>query len=132
MKRASELFSSLTVGSFGGIEIEYGDDGKPSIVGARPGDERLSINQLSDGTRDQLFLSLRLASIEGYLERNEPIPFIVDDIFVHFDDRRAAAALEVLGELSKKTQVIVFTHHQHLIEVAKGTACANALVVHTI
>jgi uncharacterized protein YhaN len=132
MKRASELFSSLTVGSFGGIEIEYGDDGKPSIVGARPGVERLSINQLSDGTRDQLFLSLRLASIEGYLERNEPIPFIVDDIFVHFDDRRAAAALEVLGELSKKTQVIVFTHHQHLIEVAKGTACAKALVVHTI
>jgi uncharacterized protein YhaN len=132
VKRASELFSSLTVGSFGGIEIEYGDDGKPSIVGARPGVERLSINQLSDGTRDQLFLSLRLASIEGYLERNEPIPFIVDDIFVHFDDRRAAAALEVLGELSKKTQVIVFTHHQHLVEVAKGTGCANALIVHTI
>ena len=41
---------------------------------------------------------------------NEPLPFIVDDIVIQFDDARAAASLNVLAEVSKKTQVIFFTH----------------------
>ena len=63
---------------------------------------------MSDGTTDQLYLALRLASLETYLKNNEPIPFIVDDILMRLDDRRAMAALQVLAELSTKTQVIFF------------------------
>ncbi len=63
---------------------------------------------MSDGTTYQLYLALRLASLETYLKNNEPIPFIVDDILMRLDDRRAMAALQVLAELSTKTQVIFF------------------------
>jgi uncharacterized protein YhaN len=47
------------------------------------------------------------------------MPFIADDLFINFDDKRAAAGFRVLGELAKKTQVLFFTHHEHLLEVAR-------------
>ncbi len=75
---------------------------------------------MSDGTRDHLSLSLRLASLEKYLETSEPMPFVVDDILVNFHDQRAAATLGALAELSKKTQVLFFTHHGRLVELAQG------------
>ena len=47
------------------------------------------------------------------------MPLVVDDILVHFDDDRARAALEILGELSERTQVLFFTHHARLVELAR-------------
>ena len=83
---------------------------------------------LSDGTADQLFLSLRLAAIELYLDQyiavsKETMPIILDDILVNFDDNRTIATLDCLAKLSEKSQVILFTHHQHLEELAKK--CKN-------
>jgi uncharacterized protein YhaN len=74
---------------------------------------------MSTGTADQLYLALRIAAIEDYLDHAEPMPFIADDLFINFDDKRAAAGFRVLGELAKKTQVLFFTHHEHLLEVAQ-------------
>ena len=85
---------------------------------------------MSDGTRDQLYLCLRLAHIERYLEVNEPTPFIVDDILIKFDDKRAEASLKVLADLSTKTQVIFFTHHSRLVELANAIADGGAMRVH--
>jgi uncharacterized protein YhaN len=76
---------------------------------------------MSDGTADQLYLALRLASLEQYLMANEPLPFVVDDILLRFDDDRALATLGVLVELAKKTQVLFFTHHKHLLELVKNS-----------
>ena len=67
----------------------------------------------------QLFLALRLATLEWRLEKNEPMPFIVDDILINFDDKRSKATLKVLADLSKKNQVILFTHHRQIVEEAK-------------
>lgn len=46
---------------------------------------------LSTGTADQLYLALRIAAIEDYLERVDTLPFIADDLFINFDDERAVA-----------------------------------------
>lgn len=48
------------------------------------------------------------------MDSAEPMPFIVDDILVHFDDERSKATLGLLAELAKKTQVIMFTHQSAL------------------
>lgn len=80
---------------------------------------------MSDGTRDQLFLALRISALEQHLESSEPIPFILDDIFVNFDDERIAATFQVLRELAKKTQIIFFTHHNHLSDILKSVAPEN-------
>ena len=84
---------------------------------------------MSDGTRDQLYLALRLASVEEYLGSAQPLPLVADDLLVNFDDARATAALRVLAELGKKTQVLFFTHHQHLVEIAKRAIGADLSVV---
>ena len=119
LKNASALFKQITGGSFEGIRAEYDDKGQPEIVGVRQKDKEIvSVEGMSDGTTDQLYLALRLAGLEIYLETNEPIPFIVDDILIKFDNDRAIATLNALADISQKTQVIFFTHHRHLAELA--------------
>ena len=73
---------------------------------------------MSDGTLDQLYLSLRLATLEQHLSKGEPMPFVVDDILIGFDDNRTRICLEVLSELSLSTQVLLFTHHRRVLELA--------------
>ena len=84
---------------------------------------------VSTGTADQLYLALRVASIEDYLERANALPFVADDLFINFDDERAAAGLRLLGQLAEKTQVLFFTHHQHLVDIAYGALGSATHVV---
>jgi uncharacterized protein YhaN len=122
LARGGAYFKRLTLDSFTGLTTDFNEKDEPILLGVRPAGQRVWIEAMSDGTRDQLYLSLRLASLEKYLEGSEPMPFIVDDILVNFDDRRAAATLGALAELSKKTQVLFFTHHGRLAELAQGVA----------
>ncbi len=78
------------------------------------------VSGMSSGTRDQLYLALRLASLESRLTTSEPMPFIVDDILINFDDARSKATLEILADLATKNQIILFTHHQRIKEEAKN------------
>lgn len=74
--------------------------------------------QMSEGTKDQLFLSLRLAFISMFNERSDKkLPFIADDILINFDDQRIENALTLLKEFSKTTQVFFFTHSSRVIEI---------------
>ena len=79
--------------------------------------EQVAVEGLSDGTRDQLYLALRLAAIEYHVETVAPCPVIFDDILINSDDARASAALHVIGDLAKHTQVLFFTHHRRLAEL---------------
>ncbi len=119
VKRASEHFSALTLGSFGGLITDFNEKDEPVLVGIRTVGERVHVEGMSSGTRDQLYLSLRLASLEKYIDSAEPMPFIVDDVLVDFDDARSQAALNALAKLSEKTQVILFTHHSQVVEQSK-------------
>ena len=126
IRRASQLFSSLTMQSFSGLTTDFNDKDEPIIVGVRPTGEKIGVLGMSDGTRDQLYLALRVASLEKYVDANEPMPFIVDDILIRFDDERATAALNILADLSKKTQVLFLTHHARLVDlVRKESFCGN-------
>ena len=122
LKRASELFKRLTLHSFTELIVDYDEKDQAVLMGVRDNGEKVTIDGMSDGTTDQLYLSLRIASIEKYGNENEPIPFIVDDILVHFDDVRSKETLKILLELSKETQIIFFTHHSRLVEIMKDLA----------
>ena len=118
VKRASEHFTALTLGSFADLMTDFNEKDQPILAGVRPEGARVTVDGMSSGTRDQLYLALRLASLEKYMESAEPMPFIVDDVLLEFDDLRSAAALNALTSLTEKTQVIVFTHHSRLVEQA--------------
>jgi uncharacterized protein YhaN len=118
LTRAGELFALTSCGAFAGIGTDVDEKGIPVVIGKRASGGDVSIHHMSDGTRDQLFLSFRLASIEHYCAAAEPLPFIADDLLVHFDDERSAATLNLLAEVGQKTQVLLFTHHKSVREAA--------------
>jgi len=85
----------------------------------------IDVASLSTGTRDQLYLALRLAALEGLIARRGPLPLLLDDLFVHFDDARTDAGLRVLEQIAERTQVLLFTHHQRVAEQALGAISAG-------
>jgi uncharacterized protein YhaN len=60
-------------------------------------------------------------SYQGEGRSNSRVSKSLEDLFVNFHDTRAAAGFTALGELACRTQVIYFTHHQHLTEIAQVT-----------
>ena len=119
LKRASTLFATLTRGSFSGLGLVYDEKDQAVLAGTRADGSEVDVSGMSDGTVDQLWLALRLAAIDGWLEGNGALPFVADDLFVNFDDERAGAGLEVLHRLAGSCQVLVFTHHAHLVGLAR-------------
>ncbi|QJT09434.1 hypothetical protein E8L03_10990 [Oceanidesulfovibrio marinus] len=129
LQAAGAYFQTMTRGSFRGLEADYDEKGDPVLTGVRPDGEKIGVPAMSDGSRDQLYLALRLGALDGFLGRNEPLPFIVDDVLVHFDDARSESTLAVLAELARRTQVIFFTHHEHLVGLARNAVPAELLSV---
>jgi uncharacterized protein YhaN len=118
LRRASALFSRITLGQHSGLTSDFGDNDKPILVAIRNNGEKVHVEGLSDGTRDQMYLALRLAAIEHHVETVAPCPVIFDDLLINSDDSRASAALQVIADLARKTQVLFFTHHTRLVELA--------------
>lgn len=129
LKRAGQIFATLTDGSFIDLRVEFDENDRPQLAGVRPNGELVRVGGMSTGTADQLYLVLRAASVEDYLNQATPLPFVADDLFVNFDDTRAAAGFEVLGQLARKTQVLFFTHHRHLVDIAEATLGKSVTVV---
>lgn len=66
--------------------------------------------RLSTGTRDQLYLALRLAVCKVLLDQgDETVPIVLDDPFVNYDDQRAACGMKLLREIARERQVILLT-----------------------
>jgi uncharacterized protein YhaN len=120
LRRIGTLFSRLTAGAYTRVLSAPDDAGTLRLEleqRAWP-NERQTAAELSEGTRDQLFLALRLAAIEAQARAAPPLPFLGDDILQTFDDDRAVAALDVLREVSETVQVILLTHHRHVLDLA--------------
>jgi uncharacterized protein YhaN len=126
---AGTYFRELTLGSFHSLRTDVDDRGEQIIVGLREDGSRVQVEGMSDGTRDQLYLALRLASLEHRLEKSEPMPFIVDDILVNFDQKRTEAALQAMSRLGEKNQVLVFSHHRQVADVVRELELGQ---VHTL
>ena len=71
-------------------------------------DEAMSRSQLwrSDGTADQIYLALRLAVWEALMEKG---PLVLDDALVRFDQNRMEQAMDLLSELGKNRQILLFS-----------------------
>lgn len=125
IRRAATLFMTTTRGEFSDIETDIDAKGQPVVVGRRANGGTVSVATMSDGTRDQLFLAFRLASLEHYGAATEPLPFVADDVLVHFDDDRSQATLNLLAEFGKHNQVLLFTHHRSVRELAEPLVSAG-------
>ena len=129
--RAGVLFAEVTGGAFTGLTVGYGTDDRPIILAQRSDGGEVGVEALSEGTRDQLYLALRLGSIEGRASAGS-LPIVCDDLLITADDGRAGALIRVLAAAAVHSQVIVFSHHAHLIDVARGAVGSDGFRLHTI
>lgn len=108
---ASEHFALLTEGRYRRVFVPAGGSRELRVTGTR---RDWSPEELSRGTREQLYLAFRLAVIQDFGETRGALPLMVDDILVNFDPKRARSTLELLARLSAQHQVIAFTCHPWL------------------
>lgn len=132
LRRAGEIFQSLTLGEHRELSTDFNDKDEPIIVSIRKNGDKVPVEGLSEGTRDQLFLALRIAAIEVHSATAQPMPVILDDILVNSDDSRAEATLAQLRELADKTQVLFFTHHRRLADFAQKHGAARLEVARSV
>jgi len=127
---AQTAFNTLTLGRYPQL-LPVGDDsGTERLFVIDKNEQSRSVQELSTGTRYQLYLSLRAAAHAEYASKRSPLPFVADDIMESFDDERSAAAFQVLGNMAKDGQVLYLTHHQHLIDIAQSVLGKDNITVH--
>ncbi len=112
LAEASAYLAQLTDGRYHRIWTPFGESSLR--VDSKVG-RSASIEHLSRGTREQVFLSLRMALAAAYSRRGAPMPMIFDDVLVNFDAHRAEAAAQTLCQFAAAGhQVLVFTCHDHI------------------
>ena len=125
---ASGYFRTLTGGAYSGLRISEDDSHAPVLLAVESARHEKPLNELSAGTRDQIWLALRLAGIIA-AAKETPYPLLLDDSLVQFDNERARAALSLLYEVSAHVQVILFTHHDHVAALAEAVVPADDLAL---
>ncbi|MCE9603368.1 MAG: AAA family ATPase [Planctomycetia bacterium] len=117
LREASRYFERLTEGKYKRVwtPLEAG-----VLFVDTAGGEKLSVEVLSRGTREQLFLALRLALVDLYARRGKVMPLVLDDVLVNFDTRRTRIAAELLRDFAgDRRQVLLFTCHEHIYRMFK-------------
>lgn len=130
--RAKNLFAELTDDAYTGLRADIDDKGQPILIAEHRTRGSLDVSALSDGTVDPLYLALRLAVVQEHNATREPLPFVADDLLLNFDDTRAQAALRALAHVAASNQVLFFTHHAHMIELARSAVPRALLVEHRL
>lgn len=118
---ASDYLAQLTRGRYANVWTPLGE--QHLCVDDESG-EAFRVEQLSNGTREQLFLAIRLALVNRFVGEGIELPMVLDDVVVNFDQLRTEAAVDTLMEFAKKQQqqILLFTCHLHLAHLfeAKG------------
>lgn len=131
MQAAEVAFSELTNGAYCGLRSQI-DGANESLVAIQTSDKAAKEAQdMSKGTRFQLYLALRAAAYEQMASNGTTLPFICDDIFETFDEDRTRSACKLLRRIGQTGQAIYLTHHQHVVDIAQEV-CAENVKVHRI
>jgi uncharacterized protein YhaN len=112
LREASNYLEQITGGKYRRIWTPLAND--ILFVDSANG-ESLPVQVLSRGTREQLFVCLRLALVAAFARRGIHLPMILDDVFVNFDARRTKIAVTVLRDFAKQGhQLLFFSCHEHI------------------
>ena len=132
LMRAKELFAELTDGAYAGLRADVNERGETILIAEDALRGSLEIDALSDGTVDALYLALRLAVVQEHNARREPMPFVADDLLLNLDNKRAQAALRTLAAIAASSQVLLFTHHAHMVDLARIAVPPPILIEHNL
>jgi uncharacterized protein YhaN len=132
LDRAKALFAQLTDGVYSGLRADVDDKDNAILIAEHSTRGSLEIEALSDGTVDPLYLALRLAAVQEHNATTEPLPFVADDLLLSLDNTRAKSTLRALGTLAETSQVLFFTHHEHMVALAWASLPSAILTEHRL
>jgi uncharacterized protein YhaN len=115
--RTNAYLKLITDGRYRGIVLDEGTR-RLNIISAADSRQRPLDVAVSQGTRDQVYLSLRLALADHMDSEHEPLPIFLDEVFVTWDKERRHRAYPILAELSKRRQIFLLTCHRWFEEEA--------------
>ena len=73
----------------------------------------------SSGLADQVYLAIRLGLVQDFAQHEEPLPIILDDVLVRFDQERQLGAMKVILDMSRRHQVLMFTCQPNAHEITR-------------
>ena len=115
LREASAFLSQLTEGKYVRVWTPLG---KNQLRIDNATGQALPLEVLSRGTREAVFISLRLSLAAAYARRGVTLPLVLDDVLVNFDTVRAESAAKVLRDFaSLGHQVVMFTCHEHIMRI---------------
>ena len=130
MEETQTAFAELTGGAYQRLEIESAGKGGAEILRAIHADGTIRrVDDLSKGTRFQLYLALRAAAYMELVSKRVCLPFFCDDVFETFDDERTRAACRLMERIGRSGQAIYLTHHKHVVDIAREV-CETEPVLH--
>ena len=103
------MFGKITAGRYS--EVRLDDNMVPSVK--VDGRRWVSVDSFSRGTVDAIYLSLRVA-LAKVRDDGRSLPLMLDDPFVHLDQKRLAKALNLIDMASADGQLILFSHNMEL------------------
>ena len=118
LQRASYYLSILTDGKYEELDL----DGETSEITVMLPDGRYLTPQaarLSQATREQIYLSIRLSVIESFDEGREAMPITLDEALITWDKGRLTSGLDLLARIAHKRQILIFTCHDFIVDTMK-------------
>jgi DNA repair exonuclease SbcCD ATPase subunit len=110
-EKAGRILNQITRGKYKSMSIRRED---LDILIGLP-DRTVEVTSLSQGTKDQLHLSLRIALSE-LLSGGRNLPLLFDESFYTSDEKRLNETFAVLKDIARTTQVILFTHNEDFLQ----------------
>ena len=120
VRHATTWFERISNGRYKNILMGVGGQREISVVDRA--ERKKAPDQLSRGTRDQLYLALRFGLIQNIGDRGERLPVVVDEVLVNCDPARAKVVVDAFVELARTTQVLVLTCHPWIVNLFKAAS----------
>ena len=118
LQRASYYLSILTDGKYS--ELDLDQDTSEITVLTQSGKYRTPrAARLSQATREQIYLSIRLSVIESFDEEREVMPITLDEALITWDKNRLTAGLDLLAQIARKRQILIFTCHDFIVDTMR-------------
>lgn len=128
LREASKYLEKLTEGQY--VRIWTKLVGEQLLVDTHDG-KAINVELLSRGTREAVYLALRLALVTAYARRGVVLPMVLDDVLVNFDAERAFGAAKVLAEFAAGGyQVLMFTCHEHIHKAFSANGVSVQVLPH--
>ena len=126
LERAGRYLSQVSAGRYTELSYPQGEDGPLHVFSTEQGQDLLVGAPLSRGTQEQIYLALRLGTLDHLDAGRVRLPLILDEILVHWDRDRRRALYPVLGEIALQRQVVLLTcHPEFALEAQEGIGAAR-------